>query len=265
MNDIVDMNSGSMTTNSSEIAIVRTSPIWLRPLESPTLIALMVTLVICIWPVMRLLQARQQRDGVRAIQKLGGSVLYDFQRPKSGNPFHFDRLAPAQGPDWLRHLLGDEHFQEVVYVELRAKPVTDEDLKELKNFPYLENIELNHTRITGLGLVHLSELRNLKYLTFWKTQVDDEGLKHLALLENISRLGLDETRITDAGLVYLKGLTNLEVGLGLNHTAITDVGLEHLKDLKKLKQLSLRGTNVTDAGVRKLKLSLPQTEFLLDP
>ena len=78
-------------------------------------------------------------------------------------------------------------------------------------------------------------------------------------------MGLDETRITDAGLVYLKGLTNLEVGLGLNHTAITDVGLEHLKDLKKLKQLSLRGTNVTDAGVRKLKLSLPQTEFLLDP
>jgi hypothetical protein len=43
---------------------------------------------------------------------------------------------------------------------------------------------------------------------------------------------LDETKITDAGLVHLEGLTNLE-------------------------HLSLRGTQATREGVKKLQLELP--------
>jgi hypothetical protein len=40
----------------------------------------------------------------------------------------------------------------------------------------------------------------------------------------------------------------------------SSAGLEHLKGLTALQQLTLYGTNVTAAGVRQLKKSLPNVE-----
>jgi hypothetical protein len=38
-------------------------------------------------------------------------------------------------------------------------------------------------------------------------------------------------------------------------------GLEHLKGLSQLKRLGLTGTNVTDAGVEKLRQALPKCKI----
>ena len=57
-------------------------------------------------------------------------------------------------------------------------------------------------------------------------------------------------------------LANLEY-LNLYGTKVSDAGLDPLKNLKKLKKLYLWQTQVTEAGVQKLKESLPDLEVVL--
>lgn len=45
--------------------------------------------------------------------------------------------------------------------------------------------------------------------------------------------------------------------LYLSNTRVTDAGLEHLRGLMQLRFLDLRGTQVTEAGVRELERALP--------
>jgi hypothetical protein len=49
--------------------------------------------------------------------------------------------------------------------------------------------------------------------------------------------------------------------LSLWETEITDDGLEHLSGLTGLKILSLDGTQVTEDGVKRLQVSLPNCKI----
>jgi len=60
---------------------------------------------------------RKERDAVAAIIKIGGIVVYDNLDKK-----------PA-GPDWLRALLGENFFTEVVEVQLSRGNVNNDGLK----------------------------------------------------------------------------------------------------------------------------------------
>jgi hypothetical protein len=44
---------------------------------------------------------------------------------------------------------------------------------------------------------------------------------------------------------------------------VTDAGLEHLQGLTRLPNLRLRGTKVTDKGVRALRAALPDMEDIV--
>ena len=92
------------------------------------------------------------------------------------------------------------------------------------------------------------------------TKITDAGLVHLEPLTNLQELDLGSTEITDVGLVHLKGLTKLQT-LDLGSTKITDAGLVHLKGLTKLEELGLRNTKVSDAGVKKLQQALPKCKI----
>lgn len=56
-------------------------------------------------------------------------------------------------------------------------------------------------------------------------------------------------------------MTSLE-NLDLRKVGITDKGLEYLKGLRKLKEIYLKGTKVSDAGVRNLHQALPRTDIV---
>ena len=210
-------------------------------------------------------RVQRQRQAVSRISDLGGSVKYDYQKASRDHANVFDPKATAPGPGWLRQAVGKEFFQDVVMIDLAGKPVTDEDLKELKKLPKLENLNLSNTRVTSAGLVHLAELKNLKELYLWNTQVDDDGLRHLAKLTRLQSLLLDGTRVTDAGLKHLEGLKELDEWLGLVGTGVTDAGLVHLKGLTKLQQVNVRQTRVTDAGAKELQKSLPNAWISYGP
>ena len=190
----------------------------------------LVTFLACIgmsWIGVKIQKARRQKETVEEIKKLGGRVWYDYQLGVSP----IQRAQPS-GSQWLRKLLGDDFFTNVVEVQLNDTQVTDAGLKHLKGLTQLQALLLNHTQVT------------------------DAGLEHLKRLTQLQGLSLNSTHVTDAGLENLKGLTQLQY-LWLNNTHVTDAGLEHLTGLTQLQLLNLFSTQVTDQGAKTLQQALP--------
>ncbi len=83
--------------------------------------------------------------------------------------------------------------------------------------------------------------------------VSDETLTYLRGMANLRELDLNDSQVTDDGMPVLAKLTALEV-IRLRGTKITDAGLrEHLSRLPSLKRLDLRATSVTAEAIEEWK------------
>lgn len=79
--------------------------------------------------------------------------------------------------------------------------------------------------------------------------VTDETLDLVAALTDLRELDLSNSAVTDAGLARLAGLPRLE-RLRLANTGITDAGFQaHLAGHPTLKELDVRGTQVTKEAI----------------
>lgn len=217
-------------------------------------------------------RAERQKMAVETILKGGGFVVYDFQMQilPSGASNYTDNATPP-GPAWLRKVLGDDFFTNVVgarivteagldqiellsrlqKLELNGVMITDSRLEQLKQAIQLDALTLDNTNIADAGLEKLAGLRRLETLSLARTQVTDAGLEKLAQLRQIKYLDLSWTKVTDTGLKHLRGLTQLQE-LRLGNTRITGVGLEQLCDLPQLHNLYVDDTQLTDAGALSL-------------
>lgn len=82
-------------------------------------------------------------------------------------------------------------------------------------------------------------------------KVVDEGLEYLQNLSGLESVNLTaQARVTS--LEHFKGNPRLRE-LFLRHTGITDAGLESIKSLPQLELLAIGDTQVTDAGLEHLK------------
>lgn len=149
-------------------------------------------------------RARTQREAVEKIEQKGGYVAYDWETDWVATP-------PIQKPypAWLRGILGDNFFFDVVEASFLRSDFDDENAVCLNGLANLERLYLDHTCITDAGLENISELPRLKELTLDYTQLSDVGLQHLAGLTNLEHLGLGGTQVTNVGLTYLEELRNL--------------------------------------------------------
>jgi hypothetical protein len=137
--------------------------------------------------------------------------------------------------------------------------ITDSGLKNLEDLERIQMLFLNCTRLTGGGLVHVRNLKDLRVL--WADYNNTEPyLEHVEDLEELQALILIEAKTTDAGLEHLKTLKNLE-RLALESANITDAGLEHLKALENLKMLYFDSAQCSDAAVESLQKALPNCEI----
>ena len=127
--------------------------------------------------------------------------------------------------------------------------IRDDDLADLSEFRQLESLDLQETRVTDAGLIHLRNLSKLKTLRLggYGTEIRDKGIRYLATLNNLEELNLDHTGITDNALAHLRGLHKLK-SLSLRNVLV-DQGLVHLADLGSLTQLDLDSTFLSDATV----------------
>jgi hypothetical protein len=193
------------------------------------------------WLDVKRRQARDRRQTLAAIKKLGGIGDYDCHVDASGKPIH-------HGPAWLRKLYGDDLFDTVSMLRLWGPQTTDDALIHVRALPELQRLDLRETAITDAGMAHLQGLTQLQWLPLEGTQVTDAGLVHLRGLTRLRELDLTGLPITDAGMAHLQGLTQLR-RLVLTNNPITDAGCAHVSRLTKLRELDLTGTQVTDAGM----------------
>lgn len=213
-----------------------------------------IVAVPCAWLAWTMEHKRREREAVAEIEEFGGMAVFDWQEAWRDNP---------SGPAWLRKLLGDNVFSNVVRVELRPDkqtylskrppmPASAWDLFEhrLRDGPIALDEELKV----------VAEFTNQERLSLAWTSIGDAGLARLPTLERLTDLELAYTNVTDAGLVHLQKFSRLQ-RLGLQGTQITDAGVAHLGQMTSLTSLRLHNTHVTEAGVIELQEALPNCKI----
>ena len=158
---------------------------------------------------------------VEQIQKLGGTfILQGATIPvKPGAPIPAGKLSVRQ-------------------IDLNQKQVRDAQIEALKPLKTLEELHVEGSYLTDVGLTHLQDFKQLQELDLHKSlYITDKGLESLKYLPRLAKLELSYTRISDKGV-------------------------EHLSAIKNLKVLHLTGTRVTSEGLKTLKSGLPGCEVL---
>lgn len=92
--------------------------------------------------------------------------------------------------------------------------------------------------------------------------VGDATLAFLSRMDRLRELDLNGSAVTDAGLKALRGLPRLET-LRLRDTKVSDAGFrESLVPMETLRQLDLRGTNVSRDAAREWSAAKPGRRVL---
>jgi hypothetical protein len=194
------------------------------------------------WFGAKMARARRQQATVEAVRKSVGWVGYKYQVGP------FGQLIPnatPPNPAWLRKMLGDDFFADVISVGVN----TDRGAEILTQFDRLQFARLE-LYVTDAGMEHVAGLSQLQGLDLGSSEVTDAGLHHIQRLSGLRRLTLPP-RVTDAGMRYLADLGQLQVLLVVGKS-VTDAGLEHLKGLRQLETLNVGLNPVTGCGLARL-------------
>jgi hypothetical protein len=242
---------------------------------------LLVTAAVAVWLGVQVNRATNQRRAVSMVKERGGTVRYAHQsrtQPVRLTDFYssstFDPDAPPPGPDWLRQRLGEEYFQDVLYVSLadRVASEGDADANLIAALPKLEYLDMGFCDLTDEALRELGRIRTLRILRVDRNNdLSDDGLRHLAQcksLESLNLNGIDGIRgpglehlsslnsLKELDLQYvpldcdwLKGLAVLPLEkLMLSKTPLEDAHLAHVGQITSLVILGIDRTKVTAAG-----------------
>ena len=165
----------------------------------------------------------------------------------------------------------------------RSTAVTDNGIEALSAAKALDNLEIQDFAITGQsgqyirpmekltsliifrcenfdssGVVELKGLK-LNRLTLRGLPVDDVGMEVFRELPMLKRLYLHELpSVSDVGMLNIGYLKDLEL-LDIWDVPLGDKSMETIVKLSALKTLTLRETNISDAGLE-LLLTLPKLE-----
>ena len=125
----------------------------------------------CVGAMMPLVQrAGSQRAAVRAIEDLGGSVMYDFEMQGRAEP---------PGPRWLRSLIGDDYFARVEIVMLWDPSTGDRHLEPVRELKHVKKLYLTGTQITDAAVPLLEQMQTLEILSLRDTLVSENAKSRL--------------------------------------------------------------------------------------
>jgi len=147
--------------------------------------------------------------------------------------------------------------RELTSLDVSHSQVTDVGLMHLKQFPNLQAFNAGQTSITGAGLGFAP--RSLSTLQAKHSKFDDRGCEQLVRLTELRFVELQGTRVTDAGLLHLGKLPQLTT-LDLSETEVT-ADVPALRGFPELQTLYLNRSRVGDAGVAML-IRLPTLSVL---
>lgn len=163
----------------------------------------------------------------------------------------------------------------------RETQISNEALQLFPKFRHVYSVSFEQVDCTGLGLEPLTQMQNLTDLYFFVcTNVQPEELlklgkcSSLAILafcktpltseileiwENIplQYLWLESCELADRELESISKFAHVHFLRLQDNPDITDAGLEYLIELKQLHVLNLRGTSVTEQGIKDFRAKHP--------
>ncbi len=126
-----------------------------------------------------------------------------------------------------------------------------ESVASLAKLPQLESLYLS-VELLPEDLVVLGSMTNLRDLTLHGTKLTGEGLKHLTQLKQLEQLKTDMTLLKDEDMAYFTEFPHLQ-NLDLHDSQVTDAGFLTLAKCQGLREISMYGTNVTSKGMAKFQ------------
>jgi internalin A len=225
---------------------------WLRFSLRTLLVFMLLASIGLAWLGNTLLRVRKQRAIVTQIEAAGGRVFYDYQVGWTAKP----RDPP--GPKFLRYLLGDDSFAQVVWVDTwgslgSTTSGEDSDLERLAGLPELNSLSLHSAGFTDEGIPHILNLVSLRQLALHDTRITNGGLERLSAHQSLSGLRLYGATVTDETMLGVGQLSKLE-RLTLRRTSVTSDGIKVVGNLAQLRELKIyEGPAIGDDGMEHLK------------
>jgi len=167
----------------------------------------------------------------------------------------------------------------LVNLNLGYSDVGDDGVKQLAALPNLRDLDLQATRITDASAATLSHLHpdrlvlsrttitdamvaalahsDLKTIELTQDAITDRTFGSLRSMSHLKKAYLESTPITDAGFRKLAGMKSLRELDLRNDPHITDASVSVLSTLTGLKDLDVRRSGITAAGVQRLQNALP--------
>jgi hypothetical protein len=145
--------------------------------------------------------AHIERDAVAAIQRVGGSVRYDWQ----WNNGKYLKTAQPWAPRWLVDFIGVDYFGHVTDVVVTIPPnEVDAIMAQLGSLIQLERLSLVNSPVGDVRLAKLKGLTRMVDLDLSSTRVTDDGFSQLVGMAELTSLGLRNLYVSDAGTERLK-------------------------------------------------------------
>jgi Leucine-rich repeat (LRR) protein len=216
---------------------------------------LVLVLVAGTWMAWKANRTRAQRRAIEAVERAGGVVGFDYEF--RGGEYIQD--AKPWEAAWLRRMLGDDFFHDVVYVGYSdADSRVNSAMSSVEQFDRLEELDYFNSKLEDAGLSHVRNLKGLKVLILNGTRVTNRGLMHLRSLENLEELRLCTTdthgnhvALDEEGVENILGLTKLKK-LSMFNSGANDRTIRHISRLRSLEELDLALSNISDDGLEHL-------------
>lgn len=156
------------------------------------------------------------------------------------------------------------------------RDATDDDLRALRGWKDLIDLNIESDKISDVGLEQLSQLTSLWSLSLASPRITDEGLRHLEGLGSLQVLELKHAHVSEKGIDRLAQFMSLNVlslpdssfgdgdlsscapsllgvyTLDLSGTRVTDGGIPYLAPMTRLRYLRVAHTSITGKGLRAL-------------
>jgi Ran GTPase-activating protein (RanGAP) involved in mRNA processing and transport len=213
---------------------------------------LLVVTVLCVLLCWKLQAVNKQRQAVSAIRKVGGDVIYDFEKE----------------PHWLARFVGIDFLHDVIDVRIHINSEGPQDIHSI--FPYLS--QLRRLKILSIydGIFKDEDLRYLAGLTdlvsveLYSNSITGDGFKYLTDQNKLTFLELHDNPITDKSLSAIASLPSL-TWLSLSECALTDDCLPTLIQMKSLRRIDVVKSQMTPEGERRLKEQFNELRVNLPP
>ncbi len=226
----------------------------------PLIAVLAITVIVVAWYFvsqrMQLAAEEAARDDLKSVRAM---ISLDSEQK------HVSSLAmalPGVREQAAEHAASIAKLTHLVHLDLSDTNFTDEQLKQLHGLKRLKSIVLNRTRVTDEGLKEIAQLP-IETLNLRATDITPAGLETIGQMETLQVLDLSETQAIE----NLSPLTDLDklTWLVLSNVELSDQAIETVMQVPNLARLTMIGSQVSEASLKRLRDEKPTLDVQLAP